>query len=402
MSLFDDDFYSTKSHRWKMPERGFRGTGRLLPKLPRDRTTRIAILSAAGGAIIMLLIGSLIWGNNEKGNVVSATNTGVVDQEKRASDLVVRTAEKVGPTVVSIMASRKDGAGTANGVSYGSGVIFQKQGDKVRIVTNAHVVEGATTIEAVIANGERRKAALVGQDAISDLAVLEVDGAGVKSVAEFGDSDTLKAGETALAVGNPLGLDHTPTITRGIISWPKRTIPVMVGNNDFEWEMEVIQTDAAINQGNSGGALVNLEGQVVGINSMKIASTGVEGMGFAIPINQVKPIIEDLLRDHKVRRPLIGIVSQDLQSYSNTDVLKLPAEVKTGLIVLDVQGPAKEAGLKTNDVIVEMDDKPIPTTLAMRKYLYGSKAIGEKLKVTYYRAGKKQTATVTLSEMKSG
>src|SRR4029079_2745964 len=115
---------------------------------------------------------------------------------------------------------------------------------------------------------------------------------------------------------------------------------------DYDWEMDVIQTDAAINQGNSGGPLVNIEGKVIGINSMKISDTGVEGLGFAIPINSVKPIIDSLIKDHKVKRPLIGVSTQELQAFKGTDVLKLPADVKTGVIVFDVSGPAKEAGLK--------------------------------------------------------
>jgi serine protease Do len=165
--------------------------------------------------------------------------------------------------------------------------------------------------------------------------------------------------------------------------------------------MNVIQTDAAINQGNSGGALVNLQGQVIGINSLKVADAGVEGMGFAIPINLAKPIIQALLTDHVVKRPFLGVTSQDLQSFRGTDVLKLPSTVRRGVIVFDAVGPAKDAGLKSNDVIVALDDKPVSSTLELRRYLYANKKIGDKIKVTFYRAGTKDSVTVKLGDSSS-
>jgi serine protease Do len=287
----------------------------------------------------------------------------------------------------------------SSGVGVGSGVIFQRNGNSVYILTNNHVVEGATQFEIVTALGEHKKASLVGKDLISDLAVLEASGDGVKAIAEFGNSDTLKAGEFAIAVGNPLGLGYSPTVTLGIISIPKRTIPVSLtqgGEND--WEMDVIQTDAAINQGNSGGPLVNIDGQVIGINSLKISDTGVEGLGFAIPINAAKPIIESLISNHKVKRPMMGVSTQELQSFKGTEVLKLPAEVKSGVIVFEVSGPAKDAGIQSQDVIVQLDSRKIATTIALRKYLYYEKKIGDQVIVTFYRGGKKMNTTLMLTE----
>jgi serine protease Do len=127
---------------------------------------------------------------------------------------------------------------------------------------------------------------------------------------------------------------------------------------------------------------------------------GVEGLGFAIPINSVKTIIEALITDQKIKRPYLGVVTQNLQSFTGTDVLKLPAEVKAGIIVIDVTGPAKDAGLKTNDVIVQLDDKPVDSTLALRKYIYSQKKIGDKITITYYRGGKKATLVLTMAELK--
>ncbi|HEY0826714.1 MAG TPA: trypsin-like peptidase domain-containing protein, partial [Bacilli bacterium] len=228
--------------------------------------------------------------------------------------------------------------------------------------------------------------------------VLEVDELGITAVAEFGNSDLLRAGETAIAIGNPLGLVFSQTITMGIISSPHRLVPVTV-EGYMDWEMDFIQTDAAINQGNSGGALVNLDGQVIGINSMKVSFTGVEGLGFAIPINEAKPVIESLIQFGKVKRVFVGINHQDLQAFSEgTEVLNLPKGVTRGIIVMEAQGPAKEAGLKGKDVIVEMDGMTIDSSLTMRKYLYGKKKIGDEVEIVFYRDGKKMRVTLELAE----
>jgi serine protease Do len=416
MGLFDDDFYSTKESRWNE----WSVKGRKLRGGPRGSSAPIWLLPAVGGAgitLLMLLMLFNMGGGSSGGsqsasqgqapepgnNAAASGNREASDTQKLSSDSVVRAAEKVGPTVISVIGSAKEGekAGTRGAVGLGSGVLFQKVGGKVRIVTNNHVVEGFAQLDIVTTTGERKKAKLLGRDQMTDLAVLEIDDIGIKSVAEFGDSDALRAGETVIAVGNPLGLGYAPTVTRGIISWPKRTIPVSLGGQgDYDWEMDVIQTDAAINQGNSGGALVNLDGKIIGINTLKVADMGVEGLGFAIPINSVKTIIEALITDQKVKRPYLGVVTQNLQSFTGTDVLKLPADVKAGIIVLDVTGPAKDAGLKTNDVIVQLDNKTVDSTLELRKYIYSQKKIGDKISITYYRGGKKATLTLTMAELK--
>lgn len=400
MSIFDDDFYSTKVSAWTTVQRRRIGLRRKSGTLPGW------IKPAVGGSLItalaFVLIGSALFGSDSatSGIKTKSPNTGA-ESPHRAADPVVQAAEKVSPAVVSILSSRSDEAQSGRSLGLGSGVVFQKAGDKVRIVTNHHVIDGSTQLDVISSNGERKKATLVGSDQISDLAVLEVDGSGFSQIADFGDSDQLKPGETAIAIGNPLGLGFAPTITKGIISWPKRTIPVSFGRGgELDWEMDVIQTDAAINSGNSGGALVNLDGQVIGINTLKVADYGVEGLGFAIPSNQARTIIDSLIRYHKVKRPYMGVVTQGLQSFAGTDVLKLPADVKTGIIVLDATGPAKEAGLTTNDVITELDGKAVGSTIELRKYIYGFKSIGDKLKVTYYRGGIQGTVSIQLGELK--
>ncbi|MCZ8524058.1 MULTISPECIES: S1C family serine protease [Paenibacillus] len=412
MGLFDDDdFYTTKvslprRDTWRTPDRRGRRIRSMGP-LP------VWLLPAVGAAILLaVLIWAFSGGEPAESEFLSAETMAVmappaaegVSDDRRRSDTVVGATAKVAPTVVSIVGSHREDESEddpkSGAMGLGSGVIFSRSGDKVRIVTNNHVVEGFTQLDVVSISGEKRRATLLGRDQITDLAVIEMDGAGIKLLAEFGDSDALQPGETAIAVGNPLGIGYAPTVTQGIISWPKRTIPVTLGKEgEFDWEMDVIQTDAAINQGNSGGALVNLEGKVVGINTMKVADMGVEGLGFAIPINQVKGVIDTLIKDQKVKRPYMGVVTQDLQAYAGTEGLKLPSDVKKGVLVLDVVGPAKDAGLKSSDVIVELDGKPVDSTLALRKYIYGHKQIGEKLQVTYYRGAKKTSVQLELEEL---
>lgn len=219
----------------------------------------------------------------------------------------------------------------------------------------------------------------------------------------LGDSTNLRPGETVLAVGNPLGLGGT--LTSGIVSYTSRVIPVSINQDgNYDWEQEVIQTDAAINDGNSGGALVNLNGELIGINTMKIADMGVEGLGFAIPVSEVMKTVDDLMEHGKVARPYLGVYTLDLNNpfsiFSDEDhrELMLPEDVKDGVIVLEAHGPAKSAGLKLNDVIVKLDKQPIQSTLDLRKYLYGHKKIGEDMEVSFYREGELQRVKVKLAD----
>ncbi|TQR20046.1 S1C family serine protease [Psychrobacillus vulpis] len=286
----------------------------------------------------------------------------------------------------------------------GSGVIYKKEGGKAYVITNYHVVEGAKKLEVTLADGTKVEANLVGSDIWSDLAVLEIDDAGVESVIEFGDSDALKQGETVIAIGNPLGLEFYGSVTTGVVSGKDRAIPVDLNEDGVEdWQAEALQTDAAINPGNSGGALINLAGQLVGINSMKISESTVEGMGLAIPVNSAIPIIEDLEQNGKVNRPSMGVTLIDLTNvpaFHQRDTLKLPEEVTTGVVIDEVvpNSPAETAGMKSYDVIVEMDGKKIENTIDLRKHLYNEKEIGDQLKVKVYRQGKLVELTLKLVE----
>ncbi|UOF88889.1 trypsin-like peptidase domain-containing protein [Fodinisporobacter ferrooxydans] len=277
----------------------------------------------------------------------------------------------------------------------GSGIIFDKQG---YIVTNNHVVQGAAKVEVLLPNGKKTQAKVIGTDKYSDLAVLQIPSSYVTGVATFGNSDTLQVGEPAIAIGNPLGEEFNQTVTEGVISATKRMMPVMdEATGQTLNQQAVLQTDAAINPGNSGGALVNIEGQVIGINSSKIASTGVEGMGFAIPINEARPIIQEILKTGHVSYPALGIGAVDLAQVPNEYLPNLP--VNYGVFVISVQSAqAKQSGLQKGDVIVAVNGDKITDAVSLHAALFKYK-IGDTVNVTVYRGGNKQTMSVKLSAL---
>jgi serine protease Do len=289
----------------------------------------------------------------------------------------------------------------------GSGVIYKKAGNKAYVVTNQHVVEGATQLEVTLNDGTKIPAKLLGGDVWTDLAVLEIDAAKIKKVAEFGNSEALKMGEPVMAIGNPLGATFSGSVTQGIISGINRTIPVDINQDGImDWQAEVLQTDAAINPGNSGGALVNIAGQLIGINSMKIAQDAVEGIGLSIPINYARPIIDDLEQFGVVKRPYMGVDLKsvaEIPGYYQEEALKLPRDINYGVALRQVvsNSPAAQAGLQELDVIVEMDGETIHDVIDLRKHLYQETKIGDQMEVKYYREGKLKTTTITLAEDRS-
>ena len=287
----------------------------------------------------------------------------------------------------------------------GSGVIYKKDGKEAYIVTNNHVVDGAKKLEIMLSDGSKITGKLVGKDTYSDLAVVKVSSDKIKTVAEFADSNSLTVGEKAIAIGSPLGTEYANSVTEGIVSSLSRTV-TMQNDNGETVSTNAIQTDAAINPGNSGGALVNIEGQVIGINSSKISSTSavagsaVEGMGFAIPSNDVVEIINQLEKNGKVTRPALGISMVDLNSLSSstTSKLDLPDEVKSGVVVGSVQkGMPADGKLQENDVITEIDGKEISSKTDIQTNLY-SHSIGDNIKVTFYRGKDKKTEDLKLTK----
>lgn len=272
------------------------------------------------------------------------------------------------------------------GTSVGSGVIFDKKG---YIVTNNHVVSGSKDVNVSLSNGKTVSGTVIGTDPATDLAVVKIDGSDDLPVASFGDSDNLQVGETAIAIGNPLGLEFQGTVTVGVISALNRSL------DDVDQRFKLIQTDAAINPGNSGGALVTADGKVVGINSAKISKEGIEGMGFAIPINQVKGIVQQLIEHGKVIRAYLGVYAADkdiAMRYGYT------WNNENGVLVMKVaeNSPLSLTNVKPGDYILAIDGKKISSVKEMRDILDGHQP-GDRISLTYSHNGRETNTDVLLS-----
>ena len=289
--------------------------------------------------------------------------------------------------------------------SEGSGVIYKKNGKDAYLVTNTHVIKGASKVDIRLADGTKVPGEIVGSDTFSDIAVVKISSEKVTTVAEFGDSSKLNVGETAIAIGSPLGSEYANTVTQGIISSLNRNVSLK-SQDGQAISTKAIQTDTAINPGNSGGPLVNIQGQVIGITSSKIASNGgtsVEGLGFAIPSNDAQNIIKQLESDGKVTRPALGIQMVNLANIGANDLRKLniPSSVTSGVVVKSVQSNMPASGhLEKYDVITKVDDKDISSSTDLQSALYNH-SIGDTIKITYYRNGKEETTTVKLDKSTS-
>ncbi|NYE56527.1 S1C family serine protease [Carboxydothermus ferrireducens] len=304
---------------------------------------------------------------------------------------VVAVAKKVSPAVVGISNIAPGGFFGLGGLeekSSGSGFIISPDG---YIVTNNHVVEGAYELYVSLADGRQMKAKIIGTDPRADLAVIKVNAKNLP-VVTLGHSSTLQVGELAIAIGNPLGKEFARSVTVGVISALNRTLTYESG----EKSLRLIQTDAAINPGNSGGPLCNAKGEVVGINSAKISIPGFEGMGFAIPIDEAKPIIEQLINKGYVTRPWLGIAGAEI-SEQEAQYYDIPQGIYIEGVVEG--GPADKAGIQAKDIITAINGTKITTMAELTDELFKHKP-GEKIKVEVYRLkeGKKYTLEVTLGE----
>ena len=219
----------------------------------------------------------------------------------------------------------------------------------------------------------------------------------VSQTLTFGDSDSIRPGDSALAIGNPLGLDFSRSVTQGIVSATNRSMTV--DTSDGAWELNVIQTDAAINPGNSGGALINSSGEVIGINSMKISESGVEGLGFAIPSNDVIPIVNELIKNGKITRPYLGVSLANVNEIPQYYLQNIPEAAQSGVMVTSIENnsAAAKAGFQQQDIIVAVDGVKVSSGAELRKQLY-SKEIGDKVSFTVYRGTSKKTLTATLQK----
>jgi len=325
--------------------------------------------------------------SSKTSNLLSPRN---LDNGELKEMSVVDISKKVGPAVVGIVnkvKARSFFGQTIEQEGSGSGIIMSPDG---YIVTNSHVVDGSSELKVILNTGKEYAAKIVGQDKRTDLAVLKIDATDL-NYAEFGDSDKLEVGELAVAIGNPLGMEFAGSVTVGVISALNRTVTV------DDKQLTLIQTDAAINPGNSGGALVNAYGQVIGINTVKIAASGVEGLGFAIPINEAKPVIEDLKAYGYVKgRPMIGISGREV-----TEEDSKMYDIPVGIYIVSVSpySGAELAGLQPADVIIKCNGKQIKTMNELNEIKNQHKA-GDELELTINRQGEILTVKVKLTEEK--
>ena len=342
---------------------------------------------------------------NESNSMLNVQKTAATNNSSTISDMVEDASQSiVGIVNMQTQTQRyqrglfDQNASTSEPIENGSGtgVIFKKDRDHAYIVTNNHVIEGAEEIEVTVHGGEKTTAELIGSDSLTDIAVLKIDSKYASDLITFGDSSTLRAGETVLAIGNPLGLDLSNTVTQGIVSAVDRTIEVSTSAGN--WDLNVIQTDAAINPGNSGGALVNTSGQLIGLNSLKIAEDGVEGLGFAIPSNDLVPIINEIMEKGEVVRPYIGVGLADLTQIPQMYLQNLPKDLKEGMMVsnVDPNSPASKAGIEVQDVIVSINGTKIKNSNDLRKYLYTELEVGDKAELEVYRGNEKVSVQLDL------
>lgn len=307
------------------------------------------------------------------------------------------SVDKVYSSTVIIIAY-KDGTK----VSTGTGFVYKKDDKYAYIMTNNHVIDDADEVEIEFNDkNEKVEAKILGGEVYSDIAVLTIDVKESDGVVEIGSSDEIKLGDTIFTVGSPMGESYKGTVTKGIISGKDRMVEVNLTGNTSDYYMKVLQIDAAVNPGNSGGPLCDVSGKVVGIISLKIVQDEVEGMGFAIPIEDALEYANAIEEGGEIVRPYIGISMVDLSEeyYLWQNRITIPENVEEGIAVVEVVSgsPADKAGLKKGDIIVKLGDEDTGSLAEFRYELYTHK-VGDKLTVTYYRDGKIKTTTITLGK----
>lgn len=310
-------------------------------------------------------------------SVVFAGKTAPGNDQKLLLSPVSEVAARVSPSVVGITNLQKSGNifSQRTTESTGSGVILDKEG---YIVTNNHVVKGADQLMVTLIDGSEEKAKIIGTDPRSDLAVIKIKVDNRVTPAKLGDSDRLAAGQQVLAIGNPLGLRFARSVTAGVISGLNRLLTTEEG-----FSSRLIQTDAAINPGNSGGALFDLNGEVVGINTIKIAAAGFEGMGFSIPVNQVKHVVASIKKQGRVDWPVMGVRIIGEIGKTEANYFNLPD--CCGVIVMPDEGsPAQKAGMKPYDIIIAIDKREVVTGTDLQE-IVAQKKIGQTIKVKIAR-----------------
>lgn len=359
------------------------------------RLTAFLLVALIGWNIVLTILYLQSKEDSTAAGAAQQTNQRVesasVDITSDVTELVAKSENKV----VTVTAKAR-----GQSIDSGSGAVYKIDGKTVYIITNNHVVADGDEAVVTFANGKEQKVEIVGKDELTDLALLKTAVDFKAEAFVMGNSSLVKKGEYVIAMGSPLGIEYQGSVSGGLISGVDRRMEMDIDNNGVaDWDVNVLQTDAAINPGNSGGPLINMAGELIGINSMKITDTSVEGFGFALPINEVLPIITELENNGKVVRPILGISVQPIEQLSMLDkaYLGIDSKVESGLLIVKVASrtPAAAAGIKEGDILVKFDGKDIKDYKQFRQYLYSHK-VKDKVSIVVNRNGKEIEKTVTL------
>lgn len=318
---------------------------------------------------------------------ISTSSGTVYSGRTEIASNVTELVEKSENKVVTVISTYRD-----QEIGSGSGAIYKIENDEVYVITNAHVIKDGTGVNITFADQTTETGTIVGYDSLTDLALIKVKTDSKVEAFTIGDSSLVNKGEYVIAMGSPLGVQYQGSVSGGLISGTNRTV-----SSSQDWDMTVFQIDAAINPGNSGGPLINMAGELIGINSMKISDTEVEGFGFAIPVNEVIPIVSQLEQNGKVVRPNLGINAIDLSQLSVFQRMREGIEDEEGIMVTRVirGGPAQKSGMETGDIIVKLDDMEITSVKSFRQALY-AKQVGDHTVLTIRRNGQVKEIEVTL------
>lgn len=344
----------------------------------------------------------LVINQLDKGTILTSGNSGSYTISENS---IAGAVDKVYDATVVVQTS-KDGAV----VSTGTGFVYKVDGSTAYVMTNNHVVSGGDSAKVVFSDGTSADTKILGGDTYADIAVLTVSSASIKQVAIIGNTENLKLGDTTFAVGAPLGDTYSGTVTKGIVSGKDRLVEVSFSGTTSDYYMKVIQTDAALNPGNSGGPLCNINGEVIGVNSLKLtqeqtstSSYSVEGMGFAIPIEDALYYAESIEEGGAVKRPYIGISMLDITNsyYLWQAGITVPKGVDKGVAIIEIvsSSPAAKSGLQKGDIITKLNNEEISSVAKLRYELY-KHGPNDKIDITYNRSGKEYTTQVTLEESK--
>ena len=343
------------------------------------------ISGTIGAYIVITNVPSITKSIVENVTKLDYTENSIADSVKKAYDSVV--------VVVSYNNGTK--------ISTGTGFVYKKNENKAFIMTNNHVVEGADEVKIIRSDNEIIDANVLGGETYSDIAVLSIGVDDALSVIDIGDSTTVRLGDTVFTIGSPLGEAYSGTVTKGILSGKDRMVEVSFSGNTSDYYMKVLQTDAAINPGNSGGPLLNLNGEVIGINSLKLVQDEIEGMGFAIPIEDAILYADTLEQGGAIERPYVGISMLDITDsyYLWQAGIYVPNGINAGVAIVEVveDSPASKSGLQKGDIIIKLEDEEIDSLAEFRYELY-KHSPGEEIEITYNRNGKEQKTKITLSK----